>query len=104
MVMDTWLAYAPVKNSPEDAAKEPDTDTHLSCYFLSLQILYPNMQTHYEVFNGQEVEVWPRIVWKPKWGLTFADIRSKVSASCSITRRSTMAIKGRNILGWSSCD
>ncbi|KAL3592480.1 hypothetical protein D5086_011120 [Populus alba] len=88
MVMDTWLAYAPVKNSPEDAAK----------------ILYPNMQTHYEVFNGQEVEVWPRIVWKPKWGLTFADIRSKVSASCSITRRSTMAIKGRNILGWSSCD
>jgi UDP-sugar pyrophosphorylase len=50
-----------------------------------------------EVFNGQEVEVWPRIVWKPTWGLTYADIRSKVSGSCSITQRSTMAIKGRNI-------
>ncbi|CAN1234602.1 UDP-sugar pyrophosphorylase 1 [Linum perenne] len=29
-------------------------------------------------FNGQEVEVWPRIVWKPKWGLTFTDIKKKV--------------------------
>jgi len=50
-----------------------------------------------QVFNGQEVEVWPRIAWKPKWGLTFAEIKRKVCGSCAISQRSTMAIKGRNI-------
>jgi hypothetical protein len=49
------------------------------------------------VFNGQEVEVWPRIAWKPKWGLTFAEVKRKVSGSCAFSQRSTMAIKGRNI-------
>lgn len=50
-----------------------------------------------QVFNGQEVEVWPRITWKPKWGLIFSDIKSKVGGSCSISQKSTLAIKGRNI-------
>ncbi|KAG8487144.1 hypothetical protein CXB51_020800 [Gossypium anomalum] len=50
-----------------------------------------------EVFNSQEVEVWPRVTWKPKWGITFAEIKSKVSGSCSISQRSTMALKGRDI-------
>lgn len=49
------------------------------------------------VFNGQEVDVWPRIVWEPKWGLTFSDIKSKVLGNSSITGKSTLAIKGRNI-------
>lgn len=43
------------------------------------------------------MDVWPRIVWKPKWGLTFSDVRSKVSGNCSITGRSTIAIKGQSI-------
>jgi len=50
-----------------------------------------------QVFNGQEVEVWPRITWKPKWGLTFSRIKSKVSGNNSISQRSTLAIKGKNI-------
>lgn len=49
------------------------------------------------VFNGQEVDVWPRIVWKPKWGLTFSDIRSKVGKSCSITGKSTLVLKGQSL-------
>lgn len=49
------------------------------------------------VFNGQEVDVWPRIVWKPKWGLTFLDIKRKVGENCSITGRSTIALKGQSI-------
>ncbi|KAF6151653.1 hypothetical protein GIB67_004920 [Kingdonia uniflora] len=64
-VMDTWLAYAPVKNNPEDVAKE--------------------------------VEVWPRIVWEPKWALTFADVKEKVHGHCSISQRSTLVIKGHNV-------
>lgn len=50
-----------------------------------------------QVFNGQEVEVWSRVVWKPKWALTFSEVKSKVSGNCSISQRSTMAIKGRDI-------
>ena len=41
--------------------------------------------------------MWPRLTWKPKWALTFTDVKSKVGGSCSISQRSTMAIKGRNI-------
>ena len=41
--------------------------------------------------------MWPRIAWKPKWGLTFAEVKRKVSGSCAFSQRSSMAIKGRNI-------
>ncbi|KAL2894012.1 UDP-sugar pyrophosphorylase [Bienertia sinuspersici] len=80
-VMDIWLAYAPVKNNPEDAAKA------------GVEIGDPI--TH--VFNGQEVEVWPRIVWKPKWALTFSDVKRKIGGCCTVFQNSTMVIKGRNI-------
>lgn len=49
------------------------------------------------MFNGQEVEVWPRIIWKPKWGPTFSEIKRKVSASLSISQRSTLIINGCNV-------
>lgn len=35
------------------------------------------------VFAGQEVEVWPRIVWSPRWALTFADVKKKVQTTAS---------------------
>lgn len=50
-----------------------------------------------EKFNNQQVEVWPRITWHPKWGVTFADIRNQVSGTCSISQMSTMIIKGKNV-------
>lgn len=50
-----------------------------------------------EVFNGQEVEVWPRVTWKPKWGLIFSDIKKKVGKSCSVSQKSTLVIKGRKV-------
>nr|DAD39808.1 TPA_asm: hypothetical protein HUJ06_014131 [Nelumbo nucifera] len=107
-VMDTWLAYAPVKNNPEDAAKVPKGNPYHSATSGEMAIYRANNlilrkagvkidDPVIEVFNGQEVEVWPRIVWKPKWALTFAEVRSKVGGNCSITQRSTMVIKGRNI-------
>ncbi|XVE95564.1 hypothetical protein REPUB_Repub02eG0108900 [Reevesia pubescens] len=107
-VMDTWLAYAPVKNNPEDAAKVPKGNPYHSATSGEMAIYRANslilkragVQVEdpvQQVFNGQEVEVWPRVTWNPKWGLTFAEIESKVSGSCSISQRSTMALKGRNI-------
>ncbi|XP_065619985.1 UDP-sugar pyrophosphorylase 1-like [Quercus suber] len=106
--MDAWLAYAPVKNNPEDAAKVPKgnpyhsaTSGEMAIYRanslilrkVGVQVADPVVQ----VFNGQEVEVWPRIIWKPKWGLTFAEIKRKVCGSSTISQRSTMVIKGCNV-------
>ncbi|KAK4276699.1 hypothetical protein QN277_014818 [Acacia crassicarpa] len=107
-VMDTWLAYAPVKNNPEDAAKVPKGNPYHSATSGEMAIYRANSlvlkkvgvkvpDPMLQVFNGQEVEVWPRIVWKPKWGLTFSQIKSKISGNSSISQRSTLAIKGQNI-------
>ncbi|KAF6153204.1 hypothetical protein GIB67_016683 [Kingdonia uniflora] len=46
---------------------------------------------------AKEVEVWPRIVWEPKWALTFTDVKEKVHGHCSISQRSTLVIKGHNV-------
>nr|KYP70005.1 UDP-sugar pyrophosphorylase 1 [Cajanus cajan] len=107
-VMETWLAYAPVKNNAEEAAKVPKgnpyhsaTSGEMAIYRANslilkkagVQVADPVLQ----VLNGQEVEVWPRVTWKPKWGLTFSLIKSKVGGNCSISERSTLAIKGQNI-------
>lgn len=107
-VMDIWLAYAPVKNNPEDAAKVPKgnpyhsaTSGEMAIYRAhSLILRKAGVQIGdpvKHVFNGQEVEVWPRIVWKPKWALTFSEVKRKILGSCSISQKSTMVLKGRNI-------
>ncbi|KAF9609736.1 hypothetical protein IFM89_018184 [Coptis chinensis] len=107
-VMDTWLAYAPVKNNPEDAAKVPKGNPYHSATSGEMAIYRANSlilkkagvqiaDPVVEVFNGQEVEVWPRVTWKPKWGLTFGELRKKVGGDSSITQSSTMVINGRNV-------
>ncbi|XP_019175123.1 PREDICTED: UDP-sugar pyrophosphorylase [Ipomoea nil] len=108
-VMDVWLAYAPVKNNPEDASKVPEGNPYHSATSGEMAIYKAHSlilrkvgvkvdDPIHQVFNGQEVEVWPRVVWKPKWAITFSDVKSKVSGSNSISQRSTMALKGRNII------
>ncbi|XP_010113224.2 UDP-sugar pyrophosphorylase 1, partial [Morus notabilis] len=107
-VMDAWLAYAPVKNNPEDAAKVPKGNPYHSATSGEMAIYRANSlilrkagvqvaDPLQDVFNGQEVEVWPLLTWKPKWALTYSDVKRKVGESCSISQKSTLAIKGRNI-------
>ncbi|XP_016553012.2 UDP-sugar pyrophosphorylase isoform X2 [Capsicum annuum] len=107
-VMDAWLAYAPVKNNPEDAAKVPKGNPYHSATSGEMAIYRSNSlilrkagvkvdDPFIQVFNGQEVEVWSRVVWKPKWALTFSEVKRKVSGNCSISQKSMMAIKGSNI-------
>jgi UDP-sugar pyrophosphorylase len=107
-VMDIWLAYAPVKNNPEDAAKVPKGNPYHSATSGEMAIYRANSlilqkagvkveEPVKQVLNGQEVEVWSRITWKPKWGMIFSDIKKKVSGNCEVSQRSTMAIKGRNV-------
>ncbi|GMH00922.1 hypothetical protein Nepgr_002761 [Nepenthes gracilis] len=107
-VADAWLAYAPVKNNPEDAAKVPKGNPYHSATSGEMAIYRANSRIlrkagvqvdnpEHGVFNEQEVEVWPRIAWKPKWALTFSDVKGKVRGSCFISQKSTMVIKGRNV-------
>ncbi|CAA0831691.1 UDP-sugar pyrophosphorylase [Striga hermonthica] len=107
-VMDAWFAYAPVKNNPEDAAKVPKGNPYHSATSGEMAIYRANSlilrkagvkvdDPAQQVFNGQQVEIWPRIVWKPYWGLTFSDVKRKVTRNCSITGKSTLALKGQSI-------
>lgn len=106
--MESWFAYAPVKNNPEDAAKVPKGNPYHSATSGEMAIYRANSlilrkagvkveDPIRHVFNGQEVEVWPRIVWKHIWGLTFSSIRSKITGNCSVSHKSTMVINGQNI-------
>ncbi|XP_044479312.1 UDP-sugar pyrophosphorylase-like [Mangifera indica] len=106
--MDTWLAYSPAKNNPEDAAKVPKGNPYHSATSGEMAIYRANSlilrkagvqvgEPVQEVFNGQEVEVWPRVTWKPKWGLIFSDIKKKVGKRCSVSQKSTLVIKGRKV-------
>ncbi|KAK9072628.1 hypothetical protein SSX86_009063 [Deinandra increscens subsp. villosa] len=107
-VTDPWLAYAPVKNNPEDAAKVPKGNPYHSATSGETAVYRSNSMILRkagvkiddpvsEVFNGQEVEVWPRVVWNPKWAVTFADVKSKVSGSNFVSQKSTLVIKGSNV-------
>lgn len=107
-VMDTWLAYAPVKNNPEDAAKVPKGNPYHSATSGEMAIYRANSlilrkagvnvaDPVLDVFNGQEVEVWARITWNPKWALTFSEVRKKVN-ECSISQRSTLLINGKDVV------
>lgn len=108
-VMDSWLAYAPVKNNAEDAAKIPEGNPKHSattgemaiykahCLMLrkaGVQIKDPK---RFHVFNGQKVEVWPRVVWSPKWALTFADVCKNLTGTIKISRHSSLVLDGARI-------
>jgi UDP-sugar pyrophosphorylase len=106
--MDTWLAYAPVKNNPEDAAKVPKGNPYHSATSGEMAIYRANSlilrkagaqiaDPVVDTFNGQEVEVWPRITWSPRWGLIFRNVKEKLRGDSSISQRSALAINGRNI-------
>lgn len=107
-VMDTWLAYAPVKNNPEDAAKVPKgnpyhsgTSGEMAIYRAHCKMLRKAgvkvEDPEIRVFNGQEVEVWPRIVWSPRWAMTFSEVKQKLSVNSQISQKSTFVINGANI-------
>ncbi|KAG0485257.1 hypothetical protein HPP92_009336 [Vanilla planifolia] len=107
-VVDSWFAYAPVKNNPEDAAKVPKGNPYHSATSGEMAIYRANSLIlrkagvqvggpETAVFNGQEVDVWPRVAWKPKWAVTFSDVKKKVKQGCSISQRSTLVINGKNI-------
>ncbi len=69
------------------------TQALLHLFQAGAQIADPVIDT----FNGQEVEVWPRITWIPRWGLIFKDVKAKVHSNSSVSQRSALVINGKNI-------
>ncbi|CAI5464578.1 unnamed protein product [Closterium sp. Yama58-4] len=86
---DVWLAYSPVKNNLRDAVAKlaagtpphSATSAELHLYRANCLIL-KHLGVHVAgpkttVIAGQEVEVWPRVVWSPHWAPTLAALRSR---------------------------
>lgn len=108
-VMDSWLAYAPVKNNAADAAKIPEGNPKHSattgemaiykahCLMLRKAGAEIEDPDRFQVFNGQKVEVWPRVVWSPTWALTFADVCKNLTGTLKISRHSCLVLDGARI-------
>ncbi|GBG63393.1 hypothetical protein CBR_g38016 [Chara braunii] len=111
-VVDVWLSYSPVKNNAKDAAAKIATGTpphsatsgEMDVYRSNCRILRQAGVSIEDpapaTFNQQQVEVWPRIVWSPRWALTYADVKEKVpeGGRVSISQRSTLVIDGPDVI------
>lgn len=74
------------------------TESSLRCCSSRMQAGVEIAAPKVETFNGQEVEVWPRIVWTPEWGLTCSDIKNKLRGICSVSQKSTLVLDGKHII------
>lgn len=108
-VCDVWLGYSPVKNNAADAAAKlaggtpphSGTSGELDIYKANAFIL---RQAGAEIaepvsaeFNKQLLEVYPRIVWSPRWALTFSDIKAKVQ-KLKVSQKSTLVVDGVDVV------
>lgn len=53
-----------------------------------------------EIFNDQILEVWPHVLWIPRWAITFSDVQKKVGSaykSSFISKKSTLLLHGEDI-------
>ncbi|KAH3757920.1 UDP-sugar pyrophosphorylase [Pelomyxa schiedti] len=123
-VMEQWLAFSPVKNSPEEAVKlvargVPPASaasgemaqyqaTCLSLVNVGAKFIGADGRTLVSSppaqitglrklpFRGLELDVWPNIVLSTNWAPTFTKMKEKVT-TVSITDRSSLIIEGEGI-------
>lgn len=62
-------------------------------YQAGAQIEDPVLRT----YNGQDVEVWSRVIWSPGWAPTFSDIKRKMTGRWKISQPSTLVLDGEDI-------
>ncbi|GJP47658.1 hypothetical protein CLOM_g6836 [Closterium sp. NIES-68] len=113
---DVWLAYSPVKNNLRDAVAKvaagtpphSATSAELHLYRANCLILR-HLGVHVAgpkaaVIAGQEVEIWPRVVWSPLWAPTLSALRSRFPhpESVRISEDSTLVVEveGGSGVGW----
>eukprot|EP00899_Mesostigma_viride_P007455 jgi/Mesvir1/16710/Mv15101-RA.1 len=109
-VSDVWVAYSPVKNSPDEAIAKVNSGLpphsaasgELDQYIANCKVLgmlgatigQPSKAT----FNGIAYEVPPRVVLSPSFALTYTALKSKVNASgLKLATDSTLVIDGPGI-------
>lgn len=105
---ETWAAYSPVKNSPQEALKKvrDGCPSHsataaefdlLRCNCEALRAANPMAcwtGTHTATFNGLDVEIYPQVAWSPSFALTVSQVRQRVQGPVRLTGRSTLVLEG----------
>jgi len=107
---ERWTSFSAVKNNVTDAqAKQKSTGAAESgstgegdIYYANRRLLHSagvevDVDGKEEVFSGIKVQVGARVVLHPSFGLTQAEIRSKVKGKVKISNKSTVVLEGEHI-------
>lgn len=108
VINETWAAYSPVKNSPQEALKKvrdgcpshsataAEMDLFLSnCFAIKAVSPASDLAAPYPAaFNGLDVEVHPRVVWSPSFALTVSQLAGRVRGPLRLTSKATMVLEG----------
>jgi len=107
---ERWTSFSAVKNNVADAqAKQKSTGAAESGATGEADIYYANRRLlqlagveldvdgKEQIFSGIKVQVGARVVLHPSFGLTQAEIRSKVKGKAKISNNSTLILEGEHI-------
>jgi UDP-sugar pyrophosphorylase len=110
-LLEVWVAYSPVKNSPDEAlakakAGNPShsaTTGELDIYRANCNILKhlgANIENPLKTcFNGIDVELHPRVVWSPTFACTVQELSDKVDVeNLKVSQASTLVIEGDGVV------
>lgn len=107
-VLDTWIAFSPVKSNPADAAAlakrgQPPMSAasgELAQYAANCRVLrlagavIPDPVK--KLFNAVELDVWPIVYFSCTWAPTFSSICAKIE-KLELTNNSALVIQGEDI-------
>eukprot|EP00727_Mastigamoeba_balamuthi_P011383 m51a1_g6868 putative udp-sugar pyrophosphorylase-like (617) ;mRNA; f:161448-163945 len=108
-VLDTWVAFSPVKNNPKDAAAkakagQPPASAasgELDQYAANSRILRmagANVAAPAGVtYNGVPLELWPRVVLSTAFAPSFDQLRGKVGSGVEVSQRSVLIVEGADV-------
>ena len=109
-LLEVWVAYSPVKNSPTEAlakAKAGNPSHSATTGELDIYRANYNIFKHFGAqidepldanFNGMDVKLCPRIVWSPSFACTMQEISNKIDfTDVKISQTSTLVIEGEGI-------
>jgi len=111
-LLEVWVAYSPVKNSPAEAAvkaRAGNPSHSATTGELDIYRANGNIFRHFGAqvddplktsFNGIDVELPPRIVWSPSFACTLEELTQKVDfekSAVRVSQRSTLVLQGSGI-------
>ncbi|QDZ20571.1 UTP--glucose-1-phosphate uridylyltransferase [Chloropicon primus] len=109
-LLEVWVAYSPVKNSPAEALAKAEagnpshsaTTGELDIYRANCNVL-KHLGASVEdpaktTFNGIYVQLHPRIVWSPSFACTTEEVSKKIDCkTLQVSQGSSLVLEGENI-------